>query len=131
MHPYDIHIKIEYEYRYLYLYFKQIQIQIIRMFSHPDPSLFNRWKNVWNGAWVVALVGLCARRHPWYDACIAVLCRLSSTRRRTGRRRASDKKKMGSCEFGVFGFQTPPNFPSHQNIKYSKWLIYRVLNISK
>ena len=44
MHPYDIHIKIEYEYEYPYLHFKRIRIRIIRMFSHPDPSLcMSRW----------------------------------------------------------------------------------------
>ena len=39
MHPYDIYIKIEYEYEYLYLHFRRIRIRIIRMFSHPNPSL--------------------------------------------------------------------------------------------
>ena len=68
MHPYDIHIKFEYEYEYPYLCFMRIRIQIIRMFSHPDPSLDTRSKrpcgmaasardrihrqpHVWVGAW--------------------------------------------------------------------------------
>ena len=65
MHPYDIHIKIEYEYGYSYLHFKRIRIRIIRMFSHPDPSLLGyvRSKHMHQ---MMCTLQLTAAGRPWY-----------------------------------------------------------------